>query len=73
MDAKTPTSRRLLTADEAAYLLSITRRNLLRLSRRGLIPRVKVGGAVRFDPRALADYIDRQAGNLDARKEAPRA
>jgi excisionase family DNA binding protein len=42
-----------LTVDEAAALLGLTRRALYLRVHRGLVPHIKWGRLVRFDPRDL--------------------
>ena len=51
---------RLYTADEAAEILRVTRRYVLRLARQGAIERIKPPGRklVLFDGAALRAYID---------------
>ena len=53
----------LLSAREAAAALSIGRRKLWELTNRGEIPCVRIGRAVRYDPRDLLGWIDRQKGS----------
>ena len=49
----------LLTADEVASRLRATPRFVRRLVAERRIEYVKVGRLVRFEPRAVADYIER--------------
>jgi len=49
----------LVTAREAARLLSISERSLWQLSKDGAIPAVRIGRAVRYDPRDLQACIER--------------
>ena len=49
----------LLTADEVAERLRTTARFVRRLVAERRIEYVKVGRLVRFEPRALAEYIER--------------
>lgn len=51
---------RLLRAHEAAELLAISERNLWKLSKRGDLPRVEMGGSVRYDPADLRAWIERK-------------
>jgi excisionase family DNA binding protein len=51
--------RLLLTPRQAAAALSISERTLWQLTRDGAVRRVRIGRAVRYDPRDLQDYIDR--------------
>ena len=50
-------SARLLTKREASALLAVSIRTLDRLRSMGEIQAVKVRGAVRFDPAAIAKYV----------------
>lgn len=59
-DTAPVTDRLLLRPPEAAERLAISPRKLWELTRRGDIPVVKIGRAVRYDPRDLADWIDRE-------------
>jgi excisionase family DNA binding protein len=47
----------LLTPREAARMLSICEKTLWSLTKRGEIPAVRIGRAVRYDPRDLAAWI----------------
>jgi excisionase family DNA binding protein len=49
----------LLTAAQAARALAISPRTLWSLTRRGEIPAVRIGRAVRYDRRDLVEYLDR--------------
>ena len=49
----------LLTARQAAAALSISERTLWGLTVRGELPVVRIGRAVRYDPRDLQAWIDR--------------
>jgi excisionase family DNA binding protein len=50
----------LLTAREAARLLSISPRTLWTLTNRGELPAVRIGRAIRYDPVDLRHWIERQ-------------
>ncbi len=52
----------LLTPQQAAAAMEISIRHLWTLSICGGIPSVKLGRAVRYDPRALTAWIDAQQG-----------
>jgi excisionase family DNA binding protein len=54
-----PCGALLWTAAEAAKSLRISQRKLWGLTKRGLIPAVRIGRAVRYSPVDLRDYIDR--------------
>ncbi len=60
-----PTDR-LLTADEAATLLRVSRFRLYQLARDGILPCVKLGRAVRFSPAALEAFIEAGGRGLGA-------
>ena len=49
---------RLLTYDEAGELLALSQSSLRRLASKGVIPRVKIGNAVRFRLSDLRKTID---------------
>ena len=50
----------LLTVRQAAQRLAIGERTLWELTRRGAIPCVRIGRAVRYAPSDLEAYISRQ-------------
>lgn len=50
-------SAALLTIDETARYLRVSRRSVERLISRGLLAHVKVGGATRIDPDTLAQWL----------------
>ena len=50
-----------LTVKELATLLSISPPTIYSRARSGLIPSYRIWGSVRFDPRAIADWIRSQA------------
>ena len=52
----------LLTAKQAAAALSISERTLWELTRRGEIPRLKIGASVRYDLRDCIAFIDKKKG-----------
>jgi excisionase family DNA binding protein len=49
----------LLRPRDAARSLAISERTLWELTRRGAIPCIRVGRAVRYDPRDLQQWIER--------------
>ena len=49
--------RRAMTAAEVAELLCISPVTVYRMANTGQLPNFKVGTAVRFDPRAVADWL----------------
>jgi hypothetical protein len=57
--ASPPAPKLLLTQREAALALSVSERNLWDLTKRGLVPCVRVGRrGVRYSPLDLQAYID---------------
>jgi excisionase family DNA binding protein len=48
----------LLTPKQAALALQLSERTLWELTRRGEIPRLKIGASVRYDVRDLAAFVD---------------
>ena len=52
--------RLLVTPREAARLLSISERTLYSWTKRGDIPVVKLGTAVRYDPKDLAAFVEQK-------------
>jgi excisionase family DNA binding protein len=55
--------KRAMTAAEVAELLCVSPVTVYRMANAGQLPNFKVGTAVRFDPRAVADWL---RGNLAA-------
>lgn len=47
----------LLTADELAEYLHLSRKHIFRMARAGRIPSVRIGGSVRFDPRRTGEWL----------------
>lgn len=70
--------KRLLTAQEVADQLAVSKQHVYALARQGKLPRVMVGDSVRFDPsdigRFIADHRDaastgkRSTGKGESRK-----
>ena len=56
---------RPFTSDEAAEWLSISKRQLLELTRCGIIPAVKVGQRWRYSQRKLAEFVGIVEPNAD--------
>lgn len=46
-----------LTAEEVAAFLSISRITVFKYAKRGIIPSLRFGTSVRFDPSAIAKYV----------------
>lgn len=61
---------RLLTAKEAAALLTVSLPTFYRLIRRGDISTVRIGGSVRFRESDLLEYIDRQTSRAGGSSHA---
>lgn len=55
--------RLLINARETAVMLAISSRTLWKLTASGDIPHVRIGRAVRYDPRDLRSWIDRRRQN----------
>ncbi|MBI3407202.1 MAG: helix-turn-helix domain-containing protein [Planctomycetes bacterium] len=51
--------RMLLTSKEAAERLAISERKLWQLTKDCDIPAVRIGRAVRYDPRDLIEWVER--------------
>ena len=47
----------LLTADDLADYLSLSRKHIFRMAKAGRIPSVRIGGSVRFDPRKTGEWL----------------
>jgi excisionase family DNA binding protein len=62
----TQETNRLITAQEAAAVLHVTRFRLYELARIGLLPTVRLGRQVRFDPSALQAFIETGGKGLEA-------
>jgi DNA binding domain, excisionase family len=50
-------------ADELAEVLAISRKHLYKLAKSGRIPCYRMGGAIRFDPEATAQWLEKRAIN----------
>jgi excisionase family DNA binding protein len=48
------------SADEFAELIGISRQHIYKLAKAGRMPSHRIGGAVRFDPKELADWWDKK-------------
>jgi len=48
---------RALTADELAEVLTVSRITIFKLAKAGRIPCFRIGTCVRFDPRAVANWL----------------
>ncbi len=63
---QTRIDRLLLTAREAARILSISERTLFTWTKRGEIQCVRIGRAVRYDPTDLKRWIQKRKSAADA-------
>lgn len=59
----------LLTPRDAAKALSISDRTLWSLTDRGMIPVVRIGRSVRYDPRSLSRWIEQQQSAASVERE----
>lgn len=50
---------RLVTAEEVAIRLGVTRQRVYDMVRQGLVPSVRLGRSLRFSTSAIGDWIDR--------------
>jgi excisionase family DNA binding protein len=53
-----PAEPLLLDSHEAARLLAVSPRTLWSMTKRGVLPAVRIGRAVRFDPADLRRFIE---------------
>jgi excisionase family DNA binding protein len=60
----------LVDARTAAAMLTISERTLWQLAHDGELPTVRIGRAVRYDPRDLRDLIERRKAPAEALKVA---
>jgi excisionase family DNA binding protein len=51
-------TRRPLTVRQAAEALGLHEQTVYKWSRTGRIPTLRIGGALRFDPSLLADWLE---------------
>jgi excisionase family DNA binding protein len=58
--AELETKVHALKAKEVAALLRVTAQHIYKLAAQQLIPSFRVGGAVRFDPIQIADWLRRK-------------
>src|SRR5260370_22320798 len=45
------------TAEELAEVLSLSRKHIYKLAKKGRMPSLRIGGAIRFDPHATAAWL----------------
>jgi len=53
-----PSNEALLTPEEVAGMLRVTRKTVIVMAREGRLPAVRVGRFVRFDRQQIARWID---------------
>ncbi len=58
-------ARRLMTADEVAEVLRVSRLRVYELARIGAIPTVRMGRQIRFAPGALNQWMAQGGTSLD--------
>jgi excisionase family DNA binding protein len=65
-------SNRLLTVPEVASILSVPEHAVYRMAREGILPVIRLGRLVRFDPDGLRKWIEQGGKAFDGgwRKEA---
>jgi excisionase family DNA binding protein len=49
------------TAEELGVLLNLSRKHIYKLAKTGRMPSYRLGGAIRFDPQATADWLEKKA------------
>lgn len=49
------------TAEELAEVLSLSRKHIYKLAKKGRMPSLRIGGAIRFDPHATAAWLESKA------------
>ena len=59
MTTQTPDKPLLLRPRDAARMLALSERTLWSLTQAGLLPCVRVGKAVRYDPADLAEWVQK--------------
>ena len=48
----------LLTVEKLAALLSVSERHVYQLAQCGKLPHLKIGGAIRFDPQVVIEWLN---------------
>ncbi len=56
-------SQPLLTADEIARVLSVSRKTIYKLTENGTLPCIRIGRAVRFDPADVEAFLQQAKQN----------
>ena len=49
------------TAEELAEVLSLSRKHIYKLAKKGRMPSLRIGGAIRFDPHTTAAWLESKA------------
>lgn len=49
------------TAEELAEVLSLSRKHIYKMAKKGRIPSLRIGGAIRFDPHTTAAWLESKA------------
>lgn len=49
---------RAWNASELAHLLDLSPKHIYRLAKEGRMPSIRIGGAIRFDPQATANWLE---------------
>lgn len=49
------------TAEELAEVLSLSRKHIYKMAKKGRMPSLRIGGAIRFDPHATAAWLESKA------------
>jgi excisionase family DNA binding protein len=49
------------TAEELAEVLSLSRKHIYKLAKKGRMPSLRIGGAIRFDPHTTATWLESKA------------
>jgi excisionase family DNA binding protein len=55
-------AQRLMKTGDAARFLNVSPGTVYRLAQRGIVPSVRIGGSLRFDPRELDAWLHQQNG-----------
>jgi len=49
------------TAEELAEVLSLSRKHIYKMAKKGRMPSLRIGGAIRFDPHTTAAWLESKA------------
>jgi excisionase family DNA binding protein len=53
-------SKHALRVSEVATLFSVTDQHIYRMAARGILPSLRIAGAIRFDPQDLVNWLNAQ-------------